>query len=96
MSRRYQRLKELWPVIEPMLAKGIPQKTIEKELGLEGDRPIHDYLKRERRKQRQMPSLRKARGRKAAVTLQEYKYENKRLKMENELLRDFLHAVGKR
>lgn len=24
------------------------------------------------------------------MTLQEYKYENKRLKMENELLRDFL------
>lgn len=31
----------------------------------------------------------KKRGRKAAVSLQEYKYENKRLKMENELLRDF-------
>ena len=32
----------------------------------------------------------KQRGRKPAKTLQEYKYENKRLKMENELLRDFL------
>ncbi|MBQ8894130.1 MAG: hypothetical protein IJ043_06940 [Clostridia bacterium] len=32
----------------------------------------------------------KARGRKPVKTLQEYKYENKRLKMENELLRDFL------
>lgn len=32
----------------------------------------------------------KPRGRKPAKTLQEYKYENKRLKMENELLRDFL------
>lgn len=32
----------------------------------------------------------KARGRKTAKTLQEYKYENKRLKKENELLRDFL------
>ena len=32
----------------------------------------------------------KARGRKHAKTLHEYKYENKRLKMENELLRDFL------
>ena len=35
-------------------------------------------------------SLPKPRGRKPAKTLQEYKYENKRLKMENELLRDFL------
>ena len=34
--------------------------------------------------------LPKTRGRKPAKTLQEYKYENKRLKMENELLRDFL------
>ena len=32
----------------------------------------------------------KARGRKPAVTLAEYKYEVKRLRMENELLRDFL------
>lgn len=35
-------------------------------------------------------TLPKFRGRKPAKTLQEYKYENKRLKMENELLRDFL------
>ena len=32
----------------------------------------------------------KQRGRKPAKTLQEYKHENNRLKMENELLRDFL------
>ena len=34
--------------------------------------------------------LPKNRGRKPAKTLQEYKYENERLKMENELLKDFL------
>ena len=39
------------------------------------------------------PSIPKQRGRKPAKTLQEYKYENKRLKMENELLRDFLQSV---
>ena len=38
----------------------------------------------------------KQRGRKAAVTLQEYKYENKRLRMENELLRDFLCLAGRK
>ena len=38
----------------------------------------------------------KQRGRKPARTLQEYKYENKRLKMENELLRDFLSLVGRK
>ena len=53
-----------------------------------GDRPVHNLLKRERKKELQ--GIPKVRGRKPAKTLQEYKYENKRLKMENELLRDFL------
>ena len=39
------------------------------------------------------PQLPKKRGRKPAKTLQEYKYENKRLKMEVELLRDFLQSI---
>ena len=42
------------------------------------------------------PVLPKVRGRKPAKTLAEYKYENKRLKMENELLRDFLHSTGRK
>jgi len=40
--------------------------------------------------------LPKSRGRKPAKTLAEYKYENKRLKMENELLRDFLRSTGRK
>ena len=39
------------------------------------------------------PAVPKQRGRKSAKTLQEYKYENKRLKMEVELLRDFPQSV---
>ena len=39
------------------------------------------------------PALPKQRGSKPAKTLQEYKYENKRRKMEVELLRDFLQSV---
>ena len=46
---------------------------------------IHTWLKE--------PVLPKTRGRKPAKTLAEYKYENKRLKMENELLRDFLRST---
>ena len=38
----------------------------------------------------------KQRGRKPAKTLAEYKYENKRLKMENELLRDFLSLTERK
>ena len=40
--------------------------------------------------------LPKTQGRKPAKTLAEYKYENKRLKMENEQLRDFLHSTGRK
>lgn len=93
MARRYQRTKELMPVIKEKLAKGMSQREIEKELGLKGDRPIHNLLKRERRKEKTLP---KRRGRKPAVTLQEYKYENKRLEQENEMLRDFLQSFGRR
>ena len=39
------------------------------------------------------PVLPKTRGHKPAKTLAKYKCENKRLKMENELLRDFLHST---
>lgn len=55
---------------------------------------IKGLLYRERLKKREV-YLPKQRGRKPAKTLQEYKYENKRLKMEVELLRDFLSLTGK-
>ena len=42
------------------------------------------------------PTIPKQRGRKPAKTLQEYKYENKRLKMEVELLRDFLQSAERK
>lgn len=88
MARKYQHTQELLPQIKDMLASGMTQKEVENALGLTGDRPIHNLLKRERKKELQ--GIRKTRGRKPAKTLQEYKNENKRLKMENELLRDFL------
>ena len=61
---------------------------------------VKNMVYREGRKQREsqagkVPGERK-RGRKPAVTLQEYKYENKRLKMENTLLRDFLQLTGRK
>ena len=93
MSRRYQKIKLMLPQIEEMIEEGKSHREIEVELGLEGDRPIHNLLKRERRKATEIP---KKRGRKAAVSLSEYKYENKRLRMENELLRDFLHLAGRK
>ena len=88
MPGKYQRTMELLPQIKEMLQGGMPQKQVENELGLSGYRPVHELLKRDRKKELQ--GITKARGRKPAKTLQEYQVENKRLKMEVELLRDFL------
>lgn len=91
MARKYQHTLELLPQIKEMLAEGKTQKQIEEILGLTGSRPIHHLLSRERKKDTQ--GIPKSRGRKPAKTLAEYKYENKRLRMENELLRDFLRST---
>lgn len=92
-KRKYTKIQILLPVIEGMIASGMSHREIEMKLGLEGDRPIHNLLKRQRRKE--AVGKPKYRGRKAAKTLQEYKYENKQLKMEVELLRDFLRLTGR-
>ena len=91
MARKYQHTQQLLPQIKEMLEQGMTQKEVEAALGLTGHRPIHSLLKRERKKELQ--GIPKQRGRKPAKTLQEYKYENKRLKMEVELLRDFLRCT---
>ena len=93
MARRYQKIQALLPEIKKMLDGGMTQREVEEALGLEGDRSVHELLKRERKKS--VKGIPKQRGRKPAKTLQEYKYENKRLKMENELLRDFLLLTGR-
>ena len=76
-----------------MLESGMTQAEVANTLGISGKKTIHNLLTRERRKEIQ--GVPKQRGRKPAKTLQEYKYENKRLKMEVELLRDFLSLTGK-
>ena len=95
MPKKYQHTQELLPQIKKMLEQGLTQKQIEDKLGLIGDRPIHNLLKRERKKEISS-CIPKQRGRKPAKTLQEYKYENKRLKMEVELLRDFLSLTERK
>ena len=86
-KRNYTHIQELLPTIHAMIAEGMSQREIAEHFGFKDKEVVREALKRERRKMRQIP---KTKGRKPAKTLQEYKYENKRLKMENELLRDFL------
>ena len=94
MPRRYQKMQELLPEIKEMLESGMSQREVAEKLGLKGERPIHDLLKRERKKEIQ--GIPKQRGRKPARTLQEYKYENQRMKTENTLLRDFILQTGRK
>ena len=94
MARNYRHRQMLLGQIKELLASGMTQKEVERRLGLTGYRPVHELLKRERKKEAR--GIPKPRGRKPAKTLQEYKYENKRLKMENELLRDFLRLTERK
>ena len=66
---------------------GEGQRELSREYGI-SRYAIQSWLKE--------PSLPKQRGRKSPKTLQEYKYENKRLKMEVELLRNFLQSMERK
>ena len=93
MPRKYEKVQDLLPVVKDMVEAGYTYRQIAEKLGLGGKEVIEELLKRERRKAAYGVPMH--RGRKPAKTLQEYKYENKRLKMEVELLRDFLSLTGK-
>ncbi|EFB76428.1 hypothetical protein [Subdoligranulum variabile] len=88
MTRNYEKVKALLPDVQQLQAEGKTRKRSQSE------RAVKDLLCRARHKQEKV--LPKQRGRKPAKTLAEYKYENKRLKMENELLRDFLQSVERK
>ena len=86
-KRNYTHVKDLLPAILAMVEQGMTQREIAEYYGFKDKLVVKKLLERSRKNQTSIP---KARGRKPAKTLQEYKYENKRLKMEVELLRDFL------
>ena len=61
MSRRYHHMLELLPEIKEMLEQGMTQKEVAYALGLEGERPVHDLLMPEQKKELQ--GIPKQRGR---------------------------------
>ena len=93
MPRKYEKVQELLPEVKRLKESGYTYRQIAEKLELSDGEVAKGLLKRERRKASQGIPMR--RGRKPAKTLREYKYENKRLKMEVELLRDFLSLTGK-
>ena len=95
-KRRYTHIRLLESPIDEMLAQGKTHKEIERELGLQGEQPVHDFLKRRRRKERKMAAGVPLRPKGCKTPEAEKDYEIKKLKMENELLRDFLRLAGRR
>ncbi len=103
MKRNYTQVQQLLPEIKAMVAEGKSQREIAEHFGLRDKYVVKRLLKREREKERKIKAgiqLRpKGRPRKSAVPVDivaEQAYEIKRLKMENELLRDFLRSTGRK
>lgn len=95
MSKRsYTHVQALLPEIQAKVESGQTQREIAEYYGFKDKAVVKRLLARERKKQIQ--GVPKQRGRKPAKTLSEYKYENKRLRMENELLRDFLQSIERK
>ena len=96
MPRKYQHVQQQLGKITKMLESGKTQAEVAEALGLSGKEVIHNLLARERKKSIQGIPKQRGRKPKPAETLEEYKKENERLKMENELLRDFLSLTERK
>lgn len=102
-KRNYTHIQEFLPEIEEMIGGGKSQREVAEHFGFKDKYVVKELLKRERRKQRKeaagiMPQP-KGRPRKDAAPrdiVAEQAYEIKRLRMENELLRDFLRSTGRK
>ena len=93
-KRNYTHVQVYLPQIEAMVEEGKTHREIAVLMGFKDKSVVKSLLLRERKKRIQ--GIPKQRIRKPAKTLSEYKYENKRLKMENELLRDFLQSTERK
>ena len=105
MPRKYTKIKGLEPEILAMRAAGKTREEIAEALGLEKVQIkswINRYNKEQLRREAGILPKKKGRPRKNAESasteeiIKEQAYEIKRLKMENELLRDFLQSVGRK
>ena len=94
MARKYEKVQEMLPVVRQLAEAGDTQQQIADKLGLNNAKVVRNLLWNEPTKDVQ--GVPRQRSRKTAKTLQESKYENKRLKMEVELLRDFLSLTERK
>lgn len=102
-KRNYTHVQALLPEIRAMLAEGKTQREVAEYYGFQDKQVVKRLLARERRKERKLEAgilpRSKGRPRKDAVPrdiVAEQAYEIQRLRMENELLRDFLRCTGRK
>ena len=101
-KRKYTHIKEIEPEILTMRKAGYSRQEIADSLGLEKEQ-VKNWVSRYNREQARLlagiPSKHRGRPRKDTAPrdlVAQQQYEIKRLKMENELLRDFLQSVGRK
>ena len=102
MARKYEKVQALLPAINGMLEAGYTQREVAEHFGLGSKTVVKQLLHREREREAKIAAgiepRPKGRSRKDAAPrdiVAEQAYEIRRLKMENELLRDFLSLTGK-
>ena len=95
MSRKYTHLEQYEETILQMKAKGCTRREIAENLGITSEQ-VHGFVKRHNKKLRNIEAgiLPKKKGRPSKVKSLED--EVLRLRMENELLRDFLSLTERK
>ncbi len=100
MSREYRKIKHNAKEINQMKEEGSTYREIGEKLGYTKTQ-VKEFAKKQRRQVKKFYTeiILKHRGRprkKPIISHREMEIDNKRLKMGNELLRDFLQSVGRR
>lgn len=104
MSReKYTHVQVLLPEIRAMEAAGKTKREIAEHFGLRDKYVVKQLLARERRKEEKIaagimprPKGRRRKDEAPRDVVADQAYEINRLKMENQLLRDFLRLTGRK
>ena len=99
-KRKYEHMWKYEERIREMREEGRTTREIAEELGLE-KKQIRNWISRQNRKEREQAQgiIRQKKGRprsRPLTQIEEYEQEIERLKMENELLRDFLGLLERK
>ena len=91
--------QELKEQVKKMIQEGKTQKEVAEYFGFKDRFVVHQMLKRERKKEREAAIIPIKRGRTSKntpETVKQLQLENKRLRMENELMRSFLKELERK